>query len=56
VILLPLYSLLADGKIFFKDLDRTFDSPSRAGKEITGREIDGWKSGRTAGRTERWRR
>jgi len=22
--------------------DKTFNSPSRAGKEITGREVDGW--------------
>ncbi len=30
----------ADGTITVND--KTFNSPSRAGKEITGREVDGW--------------
>jgi hypothetical protein len=29
-----------DGTIMVND--KTFNSPSRAGKEITGREVDGW--------------
>ncbi len=29
-----------DGTITVKD--KTFNSPSRAGKEVTGREVDGW--------------
>ncbi len=35
-------SVLADGKIYLKDIDQTFNSPSRAGKEVTGKEVDGW--------------
>ncbi len=30
----------ADGTITIND--KTFNSPSRAGKEVTGREVDGW--------------
>jgi hypothetical protein len=30
----------SDGSITVND--KTFNSPSRAGKEITGREVDGW--------------
>ncbi len=30
----------ADGTITVND--KTFNSPSRAGKEVTGREVDGW--------------
>ena len=35
-------TVLADGKIYLKDIDQTFNSPSRAGKAVTGKEVDGW--------------
>lgn len=35
-------TVLADGKIYLKGIDQTFNSPSRAGKAVTGKEVDGW--------------
>jgi hypothetical protein len=35
-------AVLGDGRIHLNNLGETFNSPSRAGKAITGREIDGW--------------
>jgi hypothetical protein len=35
-------AVLGDGRIHLNNLGETFNSPSRAGKAVAGREVDGW--------------
>lgn len=35
-------AVLADGRIHLNNTSETFNSPSRAGKAVAGREVDGW--------------